>query len=115
MTLTLKRRYKRRYILVLSTLSEVELVSIAKERVVEMFGYIADRKACLNVISDVGPDLHVIRCKCEYLGDVLSAITLINREHSIVVLDISGTLRSLRRRASLRKNLLEKLYEDFKA
>lgn len=115
MALTLKRRYKRRYILVFSTLSEAELVSAAKERVVEMFGYIVDQKACLNAIGDIGPDLHVIRCRCEYLGDVLCAITLINYEHAIVVLDIAGTLRSLRYRALLKKSILEKLCEGVKA
>ena len=70
---------------------------------VDMFGHVITQKALLKIICKIGPDLHVIRCRSEYLGEVLCAITLIDSEHPAVVLDISGTLRSLRTRAMVKK------------
>ena len=49
----------------------------------------------------------MIRCRSELLGEVLCALSLIDTEHSAVVLDVSGTLRSLRARAMIKKNVLD--------
>jgi RNase P/RNase MRP subunit POP5 len=107
MPVTLKRRYKRRYILVLCRSSSEELLSITRGKTVNMFGYVLAQKALLKLIDNIGPDLHVIRCRSESLGEVLCALTLIDTEHSAVVLDVSGTLRSLRARTVIKKNVLE--------
>src|SRR5512145_3099847 len=103
----LKRRYKRRYITVLSRSSSEALLSIIRDRAVNMFGHVITQKAFPKLIDKIGPDLHVIRCRSEFLGEVLCAITLIDTEHSAVVLDVSGTLRSLKARALIKKNVLE--------
>ncbi|MFY9967162.1 MAG: Rpp14/Pop5 family protein [Nitrososphaeraceae archaeon] len=101
--MTLKRRHKRRYIVVLFHPSPEELLSTTRDRMVDMFGHVITQKALLKIIYKIGPDLHVIRCRSEYLGEVLCAITLIDSKHPAVVLDISGTLRSLRTRAMVKK------------
>ena len=106
MPVTLKRRYKRRYILVLCSSSSEELISITRSKAADMFGYVLAQKAFLKLIDKIGPDLHVIRCRSEFLGEVLCVLTLIDNEHSAVVLDISGTLRSLRARVVIKKNVL---------
>ena len=106
MPVTLKRRYKRRYILVLCSSSSEELISITRSKAADMFGYVLAQKAFLKLIDKIGPDLHVIRCRSEFLGEVLCVLTLIDNEHSAVVLDISGTLRSLRTRVVIKKNVL---------
>ncbi|MGH9950678.1 MAG: Rpp14/Pop5 family protein [Nitrososphaeraceae archaeon] len=101
--MTLKRRYKRRYMVVLFHSSPEELLSTARERMLDMFGHVITQKALLKIIDKIGPDLHVIRCRSEYLGEVLCSLTLIGTEHPAVVLDVSGTLRSLRTRARVKK------------
>ena len=106
MPVTLKRRYKRIYILVLCNSSSEELISITRSKAADMFGYVLAQKAFLKLIDKIGPDLHVIRCRSEFLGEVLCVLTLIDNEHSAVVLDISGTLRSLRTRVVIKKNVL---------
>jgi|RhiMetdeSRZDD1v2_1073273.scaffolds.fasta_scaffold710241_1 RNase P/RNase MRP subunit POP5 len=107
MPVTLKRRYKRRYILVLCRSSSEELLSVTRGKAINMFGYVLAQKAFLKLIDKIGPDLHVIRCRSEFLGEVLCALTLMDTEHSAVVLDISGTLRSLRARAVIKRNVIE--------
>ncbi|MGA7370561.1 MAG: Rpp14/Pop5 family protein [Nitrososphaeraceae archaeon] len=107
MPVTLKRRYKRRYILVLYRSSSEELLSMTRGKTVNMFGYVFAQKASLKLIDKIGPDLHVIRCRSEFLGEVLCALMLIGNEHSAVVLDVSGTLRSLRSRAVIKKDVIE--------
>lgn len=93
--------------IILCRSSSEELLSNTRGRIVEMFGYIIAQKAFLKLIDSIGPDLHVIRCRSEFLGEVLCALTLINNDHSAVVLDISGTLRSLRARAMIRKTVIK--------
>ena len=110
--MTLKRRYKRRYIAVLCRLSPTELIARAREKSVEMFGHVTTQKAFLKVIEKIGPDLHVIRCRSEYLGEILCAITLIDHENPMVVLDISGTIRSLRSRMISKKGALRNILKD---
>ena len=105
--MTLKRRNKRRYLVVLCRSSPEELLSITRERVISMYGHVITQKAFLKLIDKFGPDLHVIRCKSEYLEEVLCALALTDTGHSAVVLDISGTLRSLRDRAMVKMNVLE--------
>ena len=107
MPMTLKRRYKRRYILVLCRSSSEELLSITRVKTVTMFGYVLTQKAHPKIIDKIGPDLHVIRCKSEFLEEILCALTLIGTEHSAVVLDVSGTLRSLKARFVIKENVLE--------
>ena len=68
-----------------------------------MYGHVITQKAFLKLIDKIGPDLHVIRCRSEYLEEVLCALALTDTGHSAVVLDISGTLRSLRTRAMDKK------------
>ena len=109
MPVTLKRRYKRRYILVLCRSSSEELLSITRGKAVNMFGYVLTQKAYLRLIDKIGPDLHVIRCRSQFLGEVLCALALIGSDHSAVVLDISGTLRSLKARAAIKKTVIETL------
>jgi RNase P/RNase MRP subunit POP5 len=109
MPVTLKRRYKRRYIAILSRLAPTDLIERARERAIDMFGNVTTQKAFLRAIEKMGPDLHVIRCRSEYLAEVLCAITLIDHENSMVVMDISGTLRSLRSRMISKKSMLEKI------
>ena len=87
MSVTLKRRYKRRYILVLCSSSSEELLSITRSKAANMFGYILAQNA--------------------FLGEILSVLTLIDNEHAAVVLDISGTLKSMRARVVIKKNVLE--------
>ena len=106
MLVTLKRRYKRRYILVLCRSSSEELLTITRSKAVNMFGHILAQKAFLRLIDKIGPDLHVIRCRSELLGEVLCALALLGTGHSAVVLDVSGTLRSLRARAPVKKTVL---------
>jgi RNase P/RNase MRP subunit POP5 len=110
--LTLKRRYKRRYIAILSRLPPADLIERASERTVDMFGNVTTQKAFLKAIEREGPHLHVIRCRSEYLTEVLCAITLIDHENSMVVIDISGTLRSLRSRMISKKNELDKIMNN---
>jgi RNase P/RNase MRP subunit POP5 len=112
MPLTLKRRYKRRYIVVLCRSSSEDLLLVTRGRMVNMFGHVMAQKAFLKLIDKIGPDLHVIRCRSELLGEVLCALTLIDSEHSAVVLDVSGTLRSLRARAVIKKNVLDTILGD---
>ena len=78
MSVTLKRRYKRRYILVLCSSSSEELLSITRNKAANMFGYILAQKAFLKLIDKIGPNLHVIHCRSEFLGEILSALTLID-------------------------------------
>lgn len=110
--MTLKRRYKRRYIAILCRLPPTDLIERARERAVDMFGNVTTQKAFLKTIEKVGSDLHVIRCRSEYLTEVLCAITLIDHENSMVVIDISGTLRSLRSRMISKKSVLEKIIKE---
>jgi RNase P/RNase MRP subunit POP5 len=77
-----------------------------------MYGHVITQKAFLKLIDKIGPDLHVIRCRSDYLEEVLCALALLDTGHSAVVLDISGTLRSLRDRAMIKKNLLEAVLGD---
>jgi RNase P/RNase MRP subunit POP5 len=107
MSVTLKRRYKRRYILVLCSSSSEELLSITRSKATNMFGYILAQNAFLKLIDKIGPNLHVIQCRSEFLGEILSVLTLIDNEHAAVVLDISGTLKSMRARVVIKKNVLE--------
>jgi RNase P/RNase MRP subunit POP5 len=106
MPVMLKRRYKRRYIVVLCRCSSEELLSIIRGKVVDMFGYVIAQKSFLKLIERIAPDLHIIRCKSEYLEEILCALSLIDAEHAAVVLDVSGTLRSLRTRIRIKKNIL---------
>lgn len=106
MPVTLKRRYKRRYILVLCRSSPKELLSNTRCRVVNMFGYVTGHKASLKLMDKIEPDLHVIRCRSDFLEEVLSALTLLDTNHPAVVLDLSGTLRSLRARVPLKRQLI---------
>jgi RNase P/RNase MRP subunit POP5 len=112
MRVTLKRRYKRRYVLVLCRSSSEELLSTTTGKAVSMFGYISAQKAFLRLIDKIGPDLHVIRCRSEFLGEILCALALIGTEHSAVVLDVSGTLRSLRARTAIKKAVLETILDS---
>jgi RNase P/RNase MRP subunit POP5 len=107
MSVTLKRRYKRRYILALCRSSSEEVLSNTRYRVVNMFGYVTAHKASLKLVDKIEPDLHVIRCRSEFLEEVLSALTLLDTAHPAVVLDLSGTLRSLRARIPLKKQVVE--------
>ena len=102
--MTLKRRYKRRYILVLSGSSSEELLSDTKSKMVNMFGYINAHKASVKLMEKLTPNLYVFRCMSEFSGEVLCALTLID---PAVVLDMSGTLRSLRTRFLLEKQVIE--------
>ena len=77
-----------------------------------MYGHVITQEAFLKLIDKIGPDLHVIRCRSDYLEEVLCALALLDTGHSAVVLDISGTLRSLRDRAMIKKNLLEAVLGD---
>jgi RNase P/RNase MRP subunit POP5 len=104
---TLKRRYKRRYILVLSGSSAEELLSDTKSKMVNMFGYINAHKASVKLMEKLRPNLYVFRCVSEFSGEVLCALTLIDSAHPAVVLDMSGTLRSLRTRFLLEKHVIE--------
>ena len=105
--MTLKRKYKRRYIVVLCRSSSEDLLSATRDKAINMFGHVITQKAALKIIGKIGPDLHVIRCRSEYLGEILCALTLIEARHSAVVLDISGTLRSLRGRTMVNKSFLD--------
>jgi RNase P/RNase MRP subunit POP5 len=107
MPVTLKRRYKRRYIVVLCRSSSEDLLSATRGRAVNMFGYVIAQKALLKLIDKIGPYLHVIRCRSEFLEEVLCALALIDTDHSAVVVDVSGTLRSLRARAMIQKNVID--------
>ena len=77
-----------------------------------MFGYVIAQKAFLKLIDEIGPELHVIRCRSEFLGEVLCALTLIDNDHSGVVLDVSGTLRSLKARAMIRKTVIKAVLDS---
>ena len=96
--MTLKRRYKRRYIVVLCRSTSQDLSSATREKAISMFGHVITQKAFLKTMGKIGPDLHVIRCRSEYLGEILCTITLIEDKHADLVLYISGTLRTLRTR-----------------
>jgi RNase P/RNase MRP subunit POP5 len=96
--MTLKRRYKRRYIIILCRSSSQDLLSATTDKAISMFGHVITQKAFLKLMGKIGPDLHVIRCRSEYLGEILCTITLIEARNAAVVLDISGTLRTLRTR-----------------
>jgi RNase P/RNase MRP subunit POP5 len=105
--MTLKRRYRRRYIVVLCRSSSEDLLSATRDKAISMFGHVMTQKAFLKIIGKIGPDLHVIRCKSEYVGEILCTITLVEAKHASVVLDISGTLRSLRTRLMSRRSSVD--------
>jgi len=68
--------------------------AIAK-RCQELFGSIATEKAAIRLVKSEG-SMTIIKCRLEQLENVLVAIALTNPP--VVTLDMSGSMRQLRRR-----------------
>jgi RNase P/RNase MRP subunit POP5 len=76
----------------------IEIVNIIKKRNSELFGHIATEKLSIKMIQPEGANLIIIRCKLEGLDNILSTIAL--SYPPLITLDMSGTLKRLRKRLS---------------
>ena len=77
---------------------EIRIVNLIKKRNSELFGHIATEILSIRLIQSEGTDLIIIRCKLEGLDNILSTIAL--SYPPLTTLDMSGTLKRLRKRLS---------------
>ena len=101
----LKRRDKRRYMAVLhdGQMDGIEIVDLIKKRNSELFGHIATERSSIRFIQSQGANLIIISCKLKGLDNILSTIAL--SYPPLITLDMSGTLKRLRKRLSRRNEL----------
>ena len=91
----LKRRSKRRYLCLVQADGSSDPVDAIKKRFSELFGTIATEKAAIRLVEQSGNGF-IIRCATEQLEKILVAIAL--TDPSVVTIDMSGTIRGLRKR-----------------
>ena len=91
----LKRRAKRRYLSIMHAGQANDAADIIAKRCQELFGAIATEKAAIRLVKSEG-SMTVIKCRLEQLQNVLIAIALTNPP--VVTLDMSGSMRQLKRR-----------------
>ena len=91
----LKRRSKRRYLSLVQADGSSDPADAIKKRFSELFG----TKAAIRLVEQSGNGF-IIRCATEQLEKILVAIAL--TDPPVVTIDMSGTIRQLRRR---RRNL----------
>ena len=93
----LKRRSKRRYLSIKHAGQSSDSVNAIIKRCSELFGSIAAEKAAIRLVKG-GENESIIKCRLEYVENVLVAITLI--DPPIVTSGMSGTIKQLRSRGS---------------
>jgi RNase P/RNase MRP subunit POP5 len=81
----------------------IGIINLIKKRNSELFGHVATEKSSIRLIQSKGTNLVIIRCKLEGLDNILSTIAL--SYPPLTTLDMSGTLKRLRKRLSRRKEL----------
>ena len=89
----LKRRSKRRYLSIKHTGKSSDSVNAIVKRCSELFGSIAAEKAAIRLVQQ-GENESIIKCRLEYIENVLVAITLI--DPPAVTTGMSGTIKKLR-------------------
>jgi RNase P/RNase MRP subunit POP5 len=99
------RRNKRRYLVILHSGQNCgsEIINLIKKRNSELFGHIATEKSDIRLIRSEETNIVIISCKLECLDNTLSSITF--SYPPLTTLDMSGTLKRLRKRLSKRSQL----------
>ena len=90
----LRRRAKRRYLSVIHEGQAGDAVNAITRRYSELFGSIAAEKAAIKPVKS--NDATIIKCRLDQLDDVLIAVAL--TDPPMVTLDMSGSVKQLRRR-----------------
>ena len=93
----LKRRPKRRYLSIKHAGQSRDSVNAIIKRCSELFGSVAVEKAAIRLVQE-GEKESIIKCRLEYIENVLVAITLI--DPPAVTTAMSGTLKQLRSRGN---------------
>jgi len=93
--LMLKRKAKKRYVSIMHGGRDIDSVDALTRRCSDLFGTIATEKAGLRLICS-DENVIVIRCRLVKLNEVLVAIAL--TDFPLLTLDISASLRRLKRR-----------------
>lgn len=93
----LRRKAKKRYLAILGPAGATEVL---QKRHAELFGQIKSSQAAIKEISK--HDTTIIRCSLDCTDSVLAAIAFCNPP--IVALDMSGTIKRLKRRLPAKVN-----------
>ena len=76
---------------------DISFINLIKKRNSELFGHIANEKSSIRLVySDKIKNIIIISCKLQSVDNILSTIALTSSP--LVVLDMSGTLKRLKRR-----------------
>jgi RNase P/RNase MRP subunit POP5 len=99
----LRKRYKRRYLAIIYKTLDCRfdqrvMFNLIIKRNSELFGHIFTQISYIRLIKQDHDNLMIISCKAETIDQVLISITLATP--SLVVIDISGSIRKLIRRVS---------------
>jgi len=91
----LKRRSKRRYLRLVQADESTDPTNAIKKRFSELFGTIATESADIRLVEQ-RQNGFIIRCATAQLDNILVAIAL--TDPPVITVDMSGTIRQLRRR-----------------
>jgi RNase P/RNase MRP subunit POP5 len=72
-----------------------DAINAITKRCSDLFGSIATEKAAIRLVKSEN-NITIIRCRLDQLDDVLASIAL--SDPPVVTLDISGSMKKLRRR-----------------
>jgi len=90
-----RRRPKRRYLFIVQADKSSDPITGIRKRFSELYGTIAAENAALRLVEQRENEF-IISCAREHLDNVLIAIALI--DPPAITIDMSGTIKQLRRR-----------------
>jgi RNase P/RNase MRP subunit POP5 len=100
----LKRRYKRRYIGIVSQELVADpdwraLFRLVQERNSELFGYVFNELAKVKLVSQEQGGLTIISCRANSLDQLLVSLTFM--DPPLLIIDVSGSINKLKKRCTL--------------
>lgn len=95
--IVLRRKAKKRYLSIMHAGRDLDALDSLSNRCVELFGHVVLERAGLRLIKSYD-DVMILRCRLEQLHPILICIAL--SDPPMVSLDLSGSLRRLRKRGN---------------